>query len=689
MSDKNFYYIKPRGDKKISYRGLPENQSLEKADDYAVVYSTKSPSQSENYGPILDMSFDKKSIGHTAILTQAGSHISFGRLLLTTAIVVVMYMGGFAVYAQASSLKDNINSLATKGMSKLEVGAQSLGAKDFQKATDNFTAAENLFTQANQEILRLGQSNLYMSEMAGNNFQIITGTKLIDSGLNLARGGKTLVVAMNPTFQYFNALETQPVVATDIPTQIVGLLSTARPELDKAVGQVTRAHTLLSEIDPNKVDPNYREAIIEAQGKTSALNQAVGILGTLSQELPQALGFNNPRKYLLLNQNSNELRATGGFIGSFSIITLHKGQITDVFVDITQRIDGQNPKPSLELPAPLRSISVTGAWGTRDANWSPDFPTSAKTFQKLYEEGGGGTVDGIIAVNPKLIESLLTITGPIDLPVKGETVTAQNFVDLTQEYTQFIDNKTENPKAILSELAPILMDKILKLPASEIVKVNEILSSLLTSKDLMIYTRNQKLENALATLNYAGTMPTIAEDQDFLAVIRSNLGARKSSGKVASRINHTVNVNLSRELETTLNLTFTHQGVDEFPDGPNKDYIRIYTPLGSRLISADNLDEGTKVDVTEEEGKTVFGIWVTTNPGQTRDVVVKYQPNVELHDSYQLKIFKQSGDESWLVSSLRASAGVNIADESSKSKQLFDGKLLADQFFTTSLGWSR
>lgn len=688
MSDKNYYYIKPRGDKKISYRGLPENKSLQEAEDYSIVYSPVSSSKSSDSGQILDMSFDSKSFGSTAVLTHVGSNISFGRLIVATLAVVVMYMGGFAVYAQASSLKDNINSLATKGMSKLETGAEALGQKDFQKATDNFTAAENLFTQANQEVLRLGQSNLYMSEMAGSNFQIITGTKLIDSGLNLARGGKTLVVAMNPTFQYFNSLGTQPVIATDIPTQIVGLLNTARPELDKAVSQVTRAHTLLSEIDPDKVDPNYRVAIIEAQSKTSALNQAVGVLGTLSQELPQALGFNNPRKYLLLNQNSNELRATGGFIGSFSVITLHKGQITDVFVDITQRIDGQNPKPSLELPAPLRSISVTGVWGTRDANWSPDFPTSAKTFQKLYEEGGGGTVDGIIAVNPKLIENLLTITGPIELPVKGETVTAQNFVDLTQEYTQFIDNKTENPKAILSELAPIMMDKIIHLPASEIVKVNEILASLLTSKDLMIYTRNQKLENALATLNYAGIMPATNKSQDFLAIIRSNLGARKSSGNVASRINHTVNINLAHELETTLNLSFTHQGVDEFPDGPNKDYIRIYTPLGSKLVSAENLDEGTKVDVVEEGDKTIFGIWVTTNPGQTRDVVVKYQPNVDLRDSYQLKVFKQSGDESWLVSGLRASAGVNILDGASKSKQLFDGKLTTDQILGVNLGWA-
>src|SRR5690606_19320938 len=320
--------------------------------------------------------------------------------------VVLLYIGGFGVYAQASQMRSGITELANRGVAKLEAAAGFLAEQDFQKATDNFTAAENVFTQAQQELLSLGQSNLYLSGLYSDDFQIITGTKLIDAGLNLSQGGKELVVAMHPTFQYFNSLGTQSVSATEVPGQVVSLLSNSSQQLDRAVGKITKANALLASIDPDKIDPGYQQAVIQAQVKTATLQQATSVLGTLAQELPDALGFNNPRQYLLLNQNNNELRATGGFIGSFTVVKLYKGQIEDIRLDITQRIDGQHPRPSLEIPAPLRTISQTGTFGTRDSNWYPDFPTSAQTFQQLYEEGGGGTLDGIIAINPRLMQNL-------------------------------------------------------------------------------------------------------------------------------------------------------------------------------------------------------------------------------------------------------------------------------------------
>jgi hypothetical protein len=693
---KTYYYVKPKTSGGITYRKpeIEQPKVAEFAVDYtkpapqahsSTLYSSRHIEQPDNHA-VLDLSFGAKSGAAAVTMTHAVSGVSFGRLAIASLAVVALYLGGFAIYAQASDLRTEITGLATKGVAKLEAGATALSVKDFQKATDNFTAAENLFAQANQELLDLGQTNLYLSGLAGNNFKIITGIRLVDSGLNLAQGGKALITAMTPTFQYFNALETQPVAAADVPKQIVGLLTTARPNLDQAIGKVGKANALLTDIDTNNIDADYRSAIEEAQVKTASLQQAVTVLGTLAQELPDALGFNNPRKYLLLNQNSNEIRATGGFIGSFTILTIYKGQIEKQFVDITQRVDGQNPRSDLELPAPLRSISQTGTFGTRDSNWYADFPTSARTFQKLYEEGGGGTMDGIIAVNPTLITSLLNITGPIELPIKQETITADNFVSITQEYAEIIDNKKENPKEILGELAPIMMERLMALSSADLAKVNEILIGLLNTKEMMIYTRNPKLESVLTTLNFAGVMPDVVPNQDFLAIVRSNLGGKKSSGSVAAKVVHNVAINLAEDVESTLQFSFTHQGSNEFPDGPNKDYIRIYAPKGSKLIGASGQDDGTQPDVSEEGDKTVFGIWLTTNPGETKTLNIKYRPNVRIDNSYNLFVFKQSADNSWFTSTLRTSAALGIdGDLSNKSKAFYDGKLTGDQSFAASL----
>lgn len=687
-----YYYYKPKTDSGVTYRssGLHTrtNQPEHAQDTHDHTPAQIFRSQGAQPDSVLDMSFAKhasSSAAATAVARPIFTPVSVTRLLILTVLIISIYLGGFGVYAQAGSLIDDISNLSSRGVAKLEAASVALSEKDFAKATDNFTAAENLFTQAQNQLLGLGQSNLYLSNVAGSDMQIISGIKLVDAGLSLSKGGKGLVTAMGPSFQYFNALGTQPVAASDVPGQIASLLSASEDDLTRAIAQVDKANQLLGSIDPNRIDPGYRVAVMEAKEKTASLQQATSVLGTLAKELPDALGFNNPRKYLLLNQNSNELRATGGFIGSFTIFTLYKGKIDEVFVDITQRVDGQNPRPSIELPAPLATIAK-GSFGTRDANWYPDFPQSAKTFQKLYEEAGGGTVDGIIAINPTLMQQLLNVTGPIELPGKGETVTTANFVELTQQYTQVIDNQKENPKEILSELAPIMLDKIMNMPASDTAKVNEVLMSLLASKDIMLYMRDPQLQRAITTLNFAGTMPDVADGGDFLAVIRSNLGARKSSGNTASRITHLAGVNLAGDIESTLTLSYTHQGKDEFPDGPNKDYIRVYVPKGSTLSAITGQDAGTNAEVYEEGDKTIIAFWLTTNPGETSDVTLKYQPKVRLKDQYNLQLFKQSGDDSWLRSTLRVSAALGLeGDMDNKSKQLFDGRWNTDLHLSARL----
>jgi len=55
-------------------------------------------------------------------------------------------------------------------------------------------------------------------------------------------------------------------------------------------------------------------------------------------------------------------------------------------------------------------------WTTRDANWSPDFPTSARDVAALYELNQGIGVDGVIAVDMAAAIRLLEVLTPLTLP---------------------------------------------------------------------------------------------------------------------------------------------------------------------------------------------------------------------------------------------------------------------------------
>ena len=124
----------------------------------------------------------------------------------------------------------------------------------------------------------------------------------------------------------------------------------------------------------------------------------------------------------------------------------------------------------------------------------------------------------IIAINPTIIEDLLTIVGPIVLP-NGMTLDASNFVVASQEQIEIKDQKKENPKQIFNDFAPILMERVLNANGEQLKQINAAVVNRLRSKDIMIYAKNKDLEEALAKLNFAGSMPTVSGD--FLSVVRS------------------------------------------------------------------------------------------------------------------------------------------------------------------------
>jgi len=599
------------------------------------------------------------------------------RLTPIAGLVVAMYLGGGVLSQAAAGIKADLPMLTASGVDKLELAAVAITQRDITAARDNFVAAQNLFSTAQKQILSLGQTNLYMSGLGDTRSTVITGQKLVDSGLNLAVAGQLLVDTMTPLWQYFSGLSDQPASPADLATQVVGLMGNNAKQLDQAIASVTKANILLASVDPRLAGSEYAEIVVRAQIKTAALQRAVTTLGTLARELPAALGFNNPRQYLILNQNNNELRATGGFVGSYMLVEVYKGKLQSVLVDMTQRIDGQNPKTTLALPEPLSTI--TTSFGTRDANWYLDFPTSAQTFQKLYEQVGGGTADGIIAINPEVIRDLLGVLGPVYLPDKDLTLTADNFVTATQEQIEVMDKHQTNPKEILNQFAPILLTRLLAATGTEIQRISVALTQRLTAKDILLYARSPKLQSVFMGLNLAGIVPTDTGG-DMLAVVRSNLGGRKSSQTVAEEIHHTANINLAGDVTDTLQLNYTHTGTDVFPDGPNKDYVRVFLPSGSVRISAHGQDYGTTVESFTENDKTVLAFWLTTAPGETKTVELSYRLSTKMTDRYHLEVVKQPGAHNTaLTSMLKLSPALDVAGEPGvKTKTLFTGKLQAD-----------
>jgi len=90
---------------------------------------------------------------------------------------------------------------------------------------------------------------------------------------------------------------------------------------------------------------------------------------------------------------------------------------------------------SVKAPEPLWLVNPL--WHFWDANWWPDWPTTAKNLMWFYEKSGGSTVDGVVTFTPTVVEKLLDITGPIDMSEEyGVIIDSNNFWETTQKIVE-------------------------------------------------------------------------------------------------------------------------------------------------------------------------------------------------------------------------------------------------------------
>lgn len=404
----------------------------------------------------------------------------------------------------------------------------------------------------------------------------------------------------------------------------------------------------------------------------TALDEAVPLLEIM---LPLA-GYPEPTHYLVVLQNTDEIRATGGFLGTWGVIGMDGGDIQRFEFDDVYALDNPASGNWTETPPqPIAERLGVPAWYFRDSNWSPDFPTSAQRMSDFYVRetfaGTGETVptpDAVIALNAPIFEDLLRLVGPIT--VDGVTFTADNFFD-TLEYEveiNFLEKgiPISERKGILIKVGDELLRRLTSLPASQWPTLLDILTRGLDRKQVQIYARNQSLMARLDAFGWTGrAKPT---QDDFLWVIDSNLAALKTDGVMEKHIDYTVDATAPNGPVATVTLRYTNHapGFQEFRYTRYRDYVRIYVPEGAELIDVqgamadDRYRTGGRpvpgrVDVYKELGKTVFGAFWSIEPTATQELTFTYRLPPSTLDAldetgYRLDVPKQSGNDATVLS---------------------------------------
>lgn len=230
-------------------------------------------------------------------------------------------------------------------------------------------------------------------------------------------------------------------------------IAAASPSIVSAANTIELTYSRLSRIDPSTLIPQVAAPLIESTRSLDEMRQAASTAADASKILPDMLGAEGPRNYLVLIQNNAEVRATGGLAGALAVLSVENGSIA-----LTAQSTGASLgpfKPSLPVD-PIQAQIYTSRLGTfiGDVNLTPDFPTTGNLAKTMWETRHNGNIDGVVALDPVVLANILSAAGPIvapntpDMPMDAlpRTLTGTNIVKtlLSDVYQSIGDNDVQD-----------------------------------------------------------------------------------------------------------------------------------------------------------------------------------------------------------------------------------------------------
>lgn len=383
---------------------------------------------------------------------------------------------------------------------------------------------------------------------------------------------------------------------------------------------------------------------------------------TLAQVLPELLGIEGRKTYLFLFQNNMELRPTGGFIGSYGLLTLDQGRLLDFTVQDVYWADGQL-RGYVEPPPKLEEFLGADSWYLRDSNWDPDFPVSALKAEWFLEKETGRQVDGVVAVDLFVAQRLLDIFGEIDLPDYGQKVNAQNFFEKAQFQAEigFFPGST-GKQDFLGAVSRALFEKLQQADERELFATAGSFYQGLLEKDILIYLNDEKARETISRLNWDGAIKRAKCEggsgkclEDYLMVVEANVGVNKANYFLKRNLEVEAEISNEGVVRKKLTIFYDNQSPSNiFPAGRYKNYLRVYVPQGSTLkecrIENARLTDGQgecRIEETQEHQKKVFGVLIEVPVGEKRQVNLSWLLPGNLREGkYLFLLQKQSGTKS-------------------------------------------
>jgi len=387
--------------------------------------------------------------------------------------------------------------------------------------------------------------------------------------------------------------------------------------------------------------------------------EIAGKFRDLSETIPEILGLDGKRReYMVLLQNEMEIRATGGFVGSYAILSFQGGRLLSFEVKDVYEADGQL-KGHVEPPEEIKKYLGESGWFMRDANWQASFPQTSREIQWFLEKETGRKVDGVIGMDLAVAKMILGVTGEIYVPDFKEKVNKDNLYEQAEFWSETNSFPGSTQKAsFLGGLGTQLFEEIKNLKTTKRWELMMGMVEMLERNEIQLGFNHSETAEAMAEAGWDGS---VYEGEcsgprcyaDYLYVVESNLGINKANYFLYRNMEERVDISagwIKRDLKINYENTAKSSN---WPGGDYKNYLRVYLPKEAEVTEIGMGEDGVirtipmvSVKMREIYGKKEVGFLVTVPIRKKVTVEIKYQSNgVGQGDkfSYLQYIQRQSG----------------------------------------------
>jgi hypothetical protein len=598
-------------------------------------------------------------------------------VLLAASVISVIVMSGLLL---AVTAQNQVN----ESWDRLDRVWRTLGNKSGTELTlSDFERLRSAVLDLRRSLANARTQTVFLRYVAFLDADLDVSVRMLDAAIQLTAAASDILTGMEPALFFLSEGEQEESVVTQISSgeRAVELLRLGQGQFLSADRKLAQAGRIISQFDLDHISPDLFvtvEGLIDYHRQLQEMNQ---VLLDSSELLTTALGLDATRTYLILSQNSDELRPSGGYISTYGWMTVRNGRILDYDYS-PSTASSPNPPPvdlSSEVTVPDWWIryqpTIYAAW---DGSWYADFPSTAAMAAWYYDRGDNpqSPVDGVISIDIVGFEYLLEMLGSVMVPGYDIVVTPENF--RAEVYRIRAEGGGDRPhKQFVAALYRQIIEDWQSVAQDQASNMRGAALRALQEKHIMIYFTDTRLNAALDELGWSGQQKS-GQSNDYLLVADANLG-NKANRSVIRQFTYDVDIQPDGSLKNQLAVGYDYsarvaeQDPAVAPEHGPLDYnslLQVYVPASSVLTGTSNLDfEPTTVSTVDQ---TIFvaRVGIGYNQSQRYQFMYVTPPLIETvgsYSRYKLELQKQPGTSGDAINvQITLPMGAKVVDVSPK-----------------------